>query len=422
MESTTADISPGVSGAGFRHTHPDVLHTELASAIARQSAPLDDWDVIVIGVGSMGAATCLELARRGCRVLGIERFDIPHDRGSHGGQSRIIRKAYYEHPGYVPLLEAAYHGWRRLEEETGERVYHPTGLLYFGEEGHPLIRGLRLSASTYGVPVHDIPGMDAESRHPAFRIPDGFARLVEPAAGFLTPERCILLQARRAMQLGAHIRTRESVVSWSAAGAGVEVVTDVGRYRASRLVITAGPWAGRMVPRLSGLLRVTRQVLAWVEPSDVRGFEPGAFPCWTLGDAAWPGIFYGFPMLDAARFGGPAGLKLAHHAPAVETDPERVVRVTGPADLAPIRYFLDTYMPGVEYRVKELATCLYTNTPDEHFILDLLPGHGGRVAVAAGFSGHGFKFCSVVGEVMADLAMAGRTGHPIGFLGLGRWG
>jgi len=422
MEAVQAVDLASEAPSELRHTHPDLLRAALEPLQARDASVVGEWDVIVIGVGSMGAATCLELARRGCRVLGLERFGLAHGMGSHGGQSRIIRKAYYEHPDYVPLLEAAYRGWRRLEGETGERVYHPTGLLYFGAEDHPLIRGLRLSASTYGVPVHDIPRTDAGSRHPAFRIPDGFARLVEPDAGFLTPERCILLQAGRAMELGAHIRTRESVLSWSAAGDGVEVVTDAGRYRAARLVVTAGPWAGRMVPKLSGLLRVTRQVLAWVEPSDAGGFGPGAFPCWTLGDADWPGIFYGFPMLDTARFGGPSGLKLAHHAPAVETDPERVVRDTGPADLAPIRFFLDTYMPGVEYRVKELATCLYTNTPDEHFILDLLPGHGGRVAVAAGFSGHGFKFCSLVGEVMADLAMAGRTGHPIGFLGLGRFG
>lgn len=422
MESTTTGPSFGFPSSGFRHTHPDVLRAEVTSAIARQSAPVDDWDVIVIGVGSMGAATCLELARRGYRVLGIERFDISHDRGSHGGQSRIIRKAYYEHPDYVPLLEAAYHRWRRLEEETGERVYHPTGLLYFGEEGHPLISGLRLSASTYGVPVHDIPMTDAEVRHPAFRLPDCFARLIEPDAGFLTPERCILLQARRAMELGAHIHARESVLSWSSDGDGVSVVTEAGRYRAGRLVITAGPWAGRMAPRMSGLLRVTRQVLAWVEPTDAKGFGLGEFPCWTLGDAAWPGIFYGFPMLDEVRYGGPTGLKLAHHAPAAKTDPDRVDRNTGPGDLEPIRYFLDTYLPGLEYHVKELATCLYTNTPDEHFILDLLPGHGDRVALAAGFSGHGFKFCSVIGEVMADLAMEGRTGHPIGFLGLGRFG
>jgi len=422
MQLHSSDTDGVGASSDLRHTHPEVLRAAFASALSRQAPPSRDWDVIVLGVGSMGAATCLSLARRGYRVLGIERFDIPHGRGSHGGQSRIIRKAYYEHPDYVPLLEAAYRGWHRLEEETGERVYHPTGLLYFGEAGHPLISGLRLSAATYGVPVHGIGAEERLVRHPAFRLPEGYAALVEPDAGFLTPERCILLQVSRATDLGAHIRTRESVLSWSMNGDGVEVVTDAGRYRAAKLVVTAGPWAGRMLPQLSDRLQVTRQVLAWVEPSDPRGFGLGEFPCWTLGDAAWPGIFYGFPMVDPVRFGGPAGLKIAHHAPASEVDPEEVDRVTGPSDFGPIGYFLERYMPCVDARSVEMSTCLYTVTPDEHFILDLLPGHGGRVAVAAGFSGHGFKFCSVVGEVMADLATEGRTRHPIGFLGLGRWG
>lgn len=401
----------------MRHTHPEVLRDELAGLMARQPAPAVSYDVIVLGVGSMGAATCLELARRGYRVLGLERFGIPHGMGSHGGQSRIIRKAYYEHPDYVPLLESAYRGWRRLEAETGERVYHATGLLYFGEPSHPLMAGMRLSAAAYGVPVHDLSPAAQAERYPAFRLPEGFEGLVEPDAGFLTPERCILLQVRQAMALGACIRSGETVLSCSREGEGVDVRTSAGRYRAARLVVTAGPWAGRLLPLLSPRLRVTRQVLAWVEPRAVAGLGLGGLPCWTLGDADWPGIFYGFPMLDPGRFGGPPGLKLAHHAPAGETDPDRVERGIRPADLEPIRYFLGRYMPSVGDRFAEVTTCLYTNTPDEHFILDQLPGEDGRVVVAAGFSGHGFKFCPVVGEVMADLAVQGRTEHPVGFLG-----
>ncbi|MBM3442312.1 MAG: N-methyl-L-tryptophan oxidase [Bacteroidetes bacterium] len=415
-------VFPTASHQALLCTDPGTLQARVSARLAAQPSPATTWDAIVLGVGSMGAATCLELARRGLRVLGLEQFDIPHVHGEHGGQSRIIRKAYYEHPDYVPLLETAYSNWQRLEQETGEQVYFPTGLLYFAASSHPLISGLRLSADAYGVPIGVLTSAEQKTRYPHFQLPDPFERLIEPAAGFLTPERCILLQAERAIDLGACIRSRECVRSWSPMREGVEVVTDKARYHAARLVITAGPWAGRQVPALSRRLRVTRQILAWVAPDRETGMGLSEFPCWTLGDAAWPGIFYGFPMLESQRFGGPRGLKLAHHAPATEVDPDHVQRQTDPADEAPIRYFLDQYMPGLRYQIEALHTCLYTNTPDEHFILDRLPGYEQQVCVAAGFSGHGFKFCSAVGEVMADFAEKGSTDHPVEFLRAGRFG
>lgn len=371
------------------------------------------FDVIVIGVGSMGAATCYELAERGLRVLGLEQFRAPHEQGEHSGQSRIIRKAYFEHPDYVPLLERAYRNWKQLEQLTGTQVYYPVGLLYFGEPSNPLIRGSRLSASQFGIPLED---QTPANRHNAFQVPDSFSALLEPDAGLLTPERAIRLYINEAVRSKAVIHQEEKVLGWQSSAHGVLVTTDKNTYSADKLVITAGPWAGQLIPALRNELTVTRQVLAWMEVEDPERYRPEHFPCWTFAVPGMESIFYGFPLLDTEQFGGPAGLKLAWHAHGTATDPDHVNREVSEAEEALLVRFLQTYMPGAYKRTLTLKTCLYTNTPDEHFIIDHLPGNHNNVILAAGFSGHGFKFVSVVGEVLADLAEKGNTALPIDFL------
>lgn len=380
-----------------------------------------NFDVIVLGVGSMGSSTCYYLAKQGYSVLGLEQFDIPHDQGSHAGQSRIIRKAYFEHPDYVPLLERAYENWKEIEHKTESQIYFPTGLLYAGKSSDILIKGVRESANKYNVKVESLSDAQVNDRFPQFQIPDGYDVLFEPDAGFVTPERAVLLYVEQAIQSGAHIHTKEKVISWKKEGEAITVITNKVTYTCKKLIITAGPWAGNMIPGFLTQLKVTRQVIAWLNPKEREPFELGQFPCWLIDDHTQPGMYYGFPVLPVGKFGAPIGLKVALHYPGQVSDPDAVNRIPSKEDEAMLIGAINKFLPKGYSSTHVLKTCLYTNTADENFVLDFLPGYDDQVAIAAGFSGHGFKFVSVVGEIMADLAMKGKTELPIGFLNVQRF-
>lgn len=378
------------------------------------------FDVIVLGVGSMGSSTCYHLAKKGYKVLGLEQFDIPHEQGSHSGQSRIIRKAYGEASDYVPLLERAYENWKTLESETGSQVYYKTGLVYFGAANDLFLETVKQSSSKYKIPVNKLTVKECDQKYPQFKLPTDFQILEEPDAGLLTPERSILLFAQQAILQGAVIRTKEEVLEWKRENGTVTVKTNRGTYQASKLVITAGPWAGKMIPELAPKLQITRQALAWVKPKKWDDFILGKFPCWLLENNEY--TFYGFPILPVGNFGGPLGLKLALHYPGGDvTDPNTVNRNTKESDENILIQFLNQFIPGGYENTLMMKTCLYTNSPDQNFILDYLPGFDKDVAFAAGFSGHGFKFASVIGEIMADLAIDGSTHLPIDFLSAQRF-
>ncbi len=380
-----------------------------------------NFDVIVIGVGSMGAPACYYLAKRGYKVLGVEQFDITHEMGSHAGQSRIIREAYFEHPDYVPLLQRAYANWRDLENESGEYVYYQTGLVYFGFPDHEMIKGVKRSAGLYNIPLEVSDSTSAARQFPAFSIPGDFETLFEPEAGFITPEKAIKIYARLASSYGATIHSSEKVINWKGAGDGITVQTDRDTYHCGQLIITAGAWAGKLAPSVQQMIKVTRQFVAWVKPKKEEAFLLNEFPCWMIADDEKPGCFYGFPVLSKDQFSEPYGLKIAHHYPGEVCDPDHVNRETTLRDIEHIRYALDKYLPGIFDDVVTTKTCLYSNTPDEHFIIDRLPGYEDHVTIACGFSGHGFKFASVVGEVLADLVTTGKTDQPTGFLGAKRF-
>ena len=375
------------------------------------------YEVIVIGVGTMGSATCYHLAKRGVKVLGLEQFGIPHEQGSHAGQSRIIRKAYFEHPDYVPLLELAYRNWREMERVSGAELYVPTGLLYLGDPEHAVMKGVKASAVQFGIPL-ERPNADA---YPQIRVSAEQELLFEPDAGFVTPERSVLVHVDEAMKLGAEIRTQVEVGRWRVEGGGVVVETSSGSFSADRLVITAGPWTSKLVPLLKPKLEVTRQSLVWVMPEDPEAFQLGKFPCWVIAEEGLHGVYYGFPMLSVDRFQGPIGLKLAHHAPATICDPDQVDRNIYPEDSVPMVEVLRKCFRKGFKQLSAVKTCLYTNTADENFIIDQLPGHD-NVYVAAGFSGHGFKFAAGIGEIMADLAVDRKTEYPVEFLRISREG
>ena len=384
--------------------------------IERPAATNASFDIIVIGVGSMGAPACYYLAKKGYKVLGLEQFDITHELGSHAGQSRIIRKAYFEHPDYVPLLQRAYANWDSLEKETGEQIYHQAGLIYLGQPDSEMLKGVKRSAALYDIPLTIFDKSSAQERFPSFKIPGNFEALFEPDAGFLTPEKAIRLYAEQARKKGAEIHTNEKVIKWNKEGNHIIVSTDKDTYRCDKLIISAGAWSAKMIPHLSEKIKITRQFVAWVKPKKWKEFALNNFPCWLLADDERPGCYYGFPVLPEGLADGPVGLKLAHHYPGAECDPDAVNRQTNADEFENLRYVLDKYLPGAFESVIATKTCLYSNTPDENFVIDKLPGFEDHVIVACGFSGHGFKFASVIGEILAGLATEGVTKLPIGFL------
>lgn len=379
---------------------------------------LRSFDVLVAGVGAMGAATCARLARSGIRVLGVEQFDVPHALGSSGGSTRLIRKAYFEHPDYVPLLERAYELWGELEQQTGRRLFHRSGLLYAGAPDGELISGILRAAAAHHLPIERV-----VDRPGPLRWPSHFEALFESDAGFLSCDRAIAAFVEDALRHGAEVHGRERILSWRRDGAGLAVETDRDRYRVGRLVLTAGAWAPRMLGGLRVPLVVTRQTVHWVWPRRPSAFEEGAFACWAVQDDApgFRGLYYGFPLSSAAASAGPLGLKLGHHARGEEVDPDTLDRSPRPEDEAAIRTALAKFLPDADGALLASCVCLYTLTPDGHFVVDRHPEHE-AVVMACGFSGHGFKFAPVIGQALAELSTNGRTDLPIGFLSLRRFG
>jgi sarcosine oxidase len=378
------------------------------------------FDFIVVGIGSMGSAATYFLAKQGHSVLGIDQFNPPHEFGSHSGQSRIVRKAYFEHPDYVPLLKRSYELWEEFEVVTGNQFYYQTGIVYFGEETHATMRGVRKSAELYDVPVDSLNHRKSADEFSAFTIPPTFQTLFEPEAGFVRPEFAIQNYLAEAERAGAQLHKNEKVLSWKSGSSHVEITTDKGTYQAEKIILTTGSWMRSLVPSLQAQLKVTRQSLAWISPKKPELFSLGNFPCWFIEDPDL-GMFYGFPILPFEKFGGPIGLKIASHRPGEIVDPDQVQRKTLRSEGEAIKTILSRYFPGAGNEIISLKTCLYTYSPDENFIIDILPETHSRVVVAAGFSGHGFKFVPVVGEVLADLAAKGTTLQPIDFLKLSRF-
>jgi sarcosine oxidase len=360
------------------------------------------YDVIVIGVGGMGSATVYELARRGRRVLGLERFDIPHDLGSSHGVSRIIRLAYWEHPAYVPLLRRAFELWRELELRCGERILVVTGSIDAGQRDSRTVAGALRSCAVHSLPHEVLDAADIRRRFPAYQLPPSMAAVYQGDGGFVLSERAIVNYVNAAHDLGAEIHAREPVLDWEPADGGIVVRTAAATYRAARLVVTAGPWIAQLIPALRTLARPERQVMLWVQPRRPELFKAGHFPVFNMETPE--GHYYGFPI-----FGIP-GFKVGryHHRGETVDDPDLTDRRCHPEDEAILRQGIRRYFPDADGPTLSMKTCLFTNTPDEHFIIDRHPAAPDAV-LAGGFSGHGFKFCSVVGEILAELALEGQS-------------
>lgn len=379
------------------------------------------YDAVVLGLGSMGSSALFYLSQQGLQVLGIDQFTPPHEFGSHTGQSRIIRKAYFEHPDYVPLLERAYANWKFIENLASTKLYFETGFFYAATPDSALLNGVRQSALLYNIPL--LTSQDQIQKQygiDSIYIPNHFETLLEPEAGFLKPEACIETYCREAVKRNATIVTNEKIISWNKVNDLFYISTTQATYRARKLVITTGAWTSSLIPQTKATLRVTRQCVIWVQPSHPERFQLGNFPCWTIADEQHPGIFYGFPILNEKDFGKPTGLKFAHHAPGETFNPENPIPLNSQQETEKLKSIFHRYFHERIEEVLAVKSCLYTYSPDENFIIDFL--HNDRDAVfACGFSGHGFKFASVVGEILSDLVVNGRTSQPIDFLRLKRF-
>jgi sarcosine oxidase len=366
------------------------------------------FDVIVIGLGGMGSAAAAHLAARGQQVLGLEQFTPAHDRGSSHGDSRVIRQAYYEDPAYVPLLRRSYELFEDLES-TSPGVLTLTGGLMMGSPDSRTVAGSLASARAWNLPHELLDTAELRRRFPAFAVDDGTVALFEDRAGFVRPEQTVLEHLRRAAASGAELRFGQRVLDWTAddGGEGVTVRTAAGEHRATSLVVCAGAWAPRLLPDLAPHLTVERQLLFYFAPDGpVRPFRDQPIFVWEQNTGLQ---LYGIP----AHGRDEDGVKVGFFRNGRPTDPDRLERTVHPDEIGQMRDTLARWIPPLAGTHLRSVACMYTTTPDQHFVISLHHDHP-QVAVAAGFSGHGFKFVPLVGEVLADLVTERATAHPIG--------
>ncbi len=374
------------------------------------------YQTIVIGLGSMGSSALYQLAKRGVKVLGLEQFGIGHAKGSHSGQTRIVRKAYFEHPDYVPLLEDAYKGWETIMKESGKQLFQKNGLVYFGEAGNEVIKGVDFAAREFNIRVDRI----KNEKLKMFEISSQFQALIEPEAGFALAKETIRTYVEQADNLGAEVQTGERVMGWRVKDTYVEVHTDKMEYHTEKLILTGGAYTGQLIPGYAKQLKVARQLIFWIKTDNPELFTPEQFPCWVIAEPNHLGIFYGFPIIPEEE-GGNGLLKVAHHVVGEVIHPDELNDFNPGKEKEKITTILKEYMPQALGEVAEVTACMYTYSPDEHFIIDVLPETDTRVVLASGFSGHGFKFVPVVGEILTELALDGYTNHSIDFLRLNRF-
>ena len=387
------------------------------------TAVVDGYDVIVVGLGSMGSAAASALAERGIRVLGLETFGAAHDHGSAHGGTRIVRQAYFEGPAYVPLLRGAFDGWRRLEEQSGRDLLRLCGGIYIGNPDGDIVVGSVEAATVHGLPYELLNASEIQARFPTMDPADHAVGLYEPNAGYVRPEEAVLANVELARRHGAWLRFHEPVTHWMSHSGAVEVITPQARYQADRLVLAPGAWARELLP-VPAPIAVERQIFYWFEPDFTAGVPYRSYaeghPVY-IEETDGNGVIYGFPMVD----GPDGGLKLAFYRQNVgTTTPQTIDRTVHPDEVDAIRRRALQLFPHLTGPLVRAATCMYASAPDDHFVMGRLRGQP-EVVIACGFSGHGFKFVPVVGEIVADLVETGGSPYDLslfdpyraGFLG-----
>ena len=359
----------------------------------------ENCDVLIAGLGAMGSSAAFHCARRGWKVIGLDRFSPPHNLGSSHGQTRIIREAYYEHPAYVPLVQQAYHLWDELEKLSSDRLFQETGGLMIGPETGPLFSGSLLSARQHGLDYEVLSANDLHNRHPGIHPPRNALAVWEPRAGILFPEKCIAAHLKLAREHGASLKLEEPILNWEPVSNGVRVRTEKSEYFAGRMILCAGSWMPVLLGRFSLRLQVERQILFWFNNRQPALFQPESFPVFLL-EHAPEQFFYGFPDLGN-------GVKIAQHHEGEPTTPETVPREVSRNETTFMQNLVAPFLPDLTDPIGS-TVCMYTNTASGHFLLDFHP-EAPSVLVASPCSGHGFKFSSALGEIMANLIGDGET-------------
>ena len=365
-----------------------------------------------MGCGGFGSAAMYHLARRGLKVIGIDRFHPPHDQGSSHGETRIIRKAYFEHPNYVPLLHRAWDLWEDLARASDKRLIERRDLMMSGPPGSEVTEGARQSARLHNLPLEDLTREEAFRRFPMFNLPQDHLVTVESTAGFLRVEDCVSAHLDRARVCGAQLRCGETVQKISGGPGQLSVQTDRATYSAGAGVLTCGAWTSQLLPDYARLITVRRKTLFWYPIKSADWADPVRAPIYFLDLPE--GQFYGLPSIDGRT------IKTGEHTGGdTVADPSALERSILPADELPVDRFVSERLAEIASKPCRSAVCMYSMSPDGHFLFDRhadLP-----LVVAAGFSGHGFKFASVLGEAAAELIQLGRTSLEIGFLSSSRF-
>jgi sarcosine oxidase len=382
------------------------------------------WDVIVVGVGAVGSAALRAASEAGARVLGIELHTPANARGSSHGHSRIFRHSYFEHADYVPLLRHSTARFESLERESGKDLLHRCGMLVAGPAGSESVTGSLASARRWQLEVEALDATALRAQFPWFAVPDDAIGAFEADAGLVRPEAAVHASVDVARVRGAELRTTTRVRSLVEDATGVSVETDGGTERAATVIVAAGPWAPQLMPELAPLLTVTRQVQAWVAPTE--GTDASAMPCWLFDRGAGARAVYGLapdPMAPTHVNGAPSPArqpKVALHGSDDVVDPDRGASPVNGSDLERLRAAYQAVAPSLAGDLVDATTCLYTMSPDGHFLVGTRRGYR-RTHFAAGLSGHGFKLAPALGDALSDLALGGRTALPIGFLSPGRF-
>ncbi|RCS41464.1 N-methyl-L-tryptophan oxidase [Bremerella cremea] len=371
------------------------------------------YDVAVIGTGGVGSAALYHLAQAGANVIGLDRFAPPHSRGSSHGDTRVIRMAYFEHPDYVPLLQQAYQGWHALEELAGKQLYFPTGVLQIGPEQGDVIAGIRQSATKHNLAIESFTASEIPRTFPGVQSPENVVGILERDAGYLLVSECIATYLTGAKQLGTTLLADTPVERWEDQGNEFVLYTTGNTVRAKQLVICGGAWAAQLITDLGVPLTILRKHLYWYANESPHYTAQSKFPVFLMETPQ--GIYYGFPQIDSQ------GVKLARHDGGEPLAHAKLhSQAEDNADQTSVENFLSRYLPRLSHQRIRHAACMYTLTPDQHFLLGTHPAHPG-LHFASGLSGHGFKFASALGMALADLATTGQTSAPIGFLSATRF-
>ncbi|MED1439447.1 N-methyl-L-tryptophan oxidase [Aeribacillus composti] len=372
------------------------------------------YDVIVIGAGSAGSAAAYYLAQNGQSVLMIDQFSVPNSFASHAGETRMLRFGYGQGEKYVDLVKEAYRLWMELQEQTGKTLFYQTGTLVVGERDSSFVNETIQSSIHHNLPIEMFTASMVMNKWQGIQIPEDFTACFDPQAGFLLCEVCIQTYKEEALKLGAKLLENNPVLKLSIQSDMSEVITEKGRFQAANLVITAGAWIPKLLPELDFPIQVIRKPVAWFAPLEDGLYDFGQFPAFVFDTKE--GHYYGFPNFRKT------GVKIGRHDMGIESDPDSVNRLFGSycEDERDVRSFLEKYMPQAAGELTDGKICLYSLTPDSDFIIDFHPNFS-NVLLAGGFSGHGFKFASIVGSILADLVTRGKTKHDISFFRLNRF-